>query len=133
MGNGQIEAAQLGDGTDQRRKVLVHGVDDQLSRQIAFGGAQVVLLKKRLQHFADTFLDSHLRKEILAPQHPAATHGDQVNAGAARADHRGDDIHVASAALHALLILHATQDADLIANLGGTLEIEVHRRLFHIA
>ena len=87
MSDGELHAAQLGNGVDQRGEILVHGIDDQLARQVAFRSTQVVLLQKGLQHLADTFLDGHLRKEVLAAQHAAATYGDQVHASAAWADH----------------------------------------------
>ncbi|MNN33063.1 hypothetical protein D3C81_1468010 [compost metagenome] len=47
-----------------------------------------------------------------------------MHAGAAGADHRSDHIHVAGATFHALLVLHPTQQRDLVTQLGGTLEVE---------
>ncbi|RMM12655.1 hypothetical protein ALQ84_101826, partial [Pseudomonas caricapapayae] len=76
-------------------------------------------------------LYAHLREEILAAQHPPAPHADQVHAGTARVDECGDHIDIAGAAVHALLILDATQQGDLVAQLGCAFEIERHRGFFH--
>ncbi len=133
MGDGQLDATQLGDGIDQRGEILVYRIDDQLAGQVAFRSPQVVLLQKGLQHLADAFLNGNLRKEVLAAQHSPTTHGDQMHASAAWADRRGDDVDIARTPFHALLVLHAAQDADLVTDLGGALEIQIRRRLFHVA
>nr|GFD20422.1 hypothetical protein [Tanacetum cinerariifolium] len=74
---------------------------------------------------------THLREKVLAAQYATAAHADQVDARTARVDERGHDIDIARSAFHALLILHASEQTNLIAQFGGVLEVEVHRRLFH--
>ncbi|MNL06415.1 hypothetical protein D3C87_1270500 [compost metagenome] len=129
--DGQFATAQLVDGCDQGRKVFVNHIDDQLARQVAFGTADVVLTEKRRHDFRYVFFNTHLREEVLAPQHSPAAHADQVHAGTAGIDERRDHVDIARTAFHALLILDPAQQRDLVAQLGGTLEFEVDRRLLH--
>ncbi len=109
----------------------MNDVDDQLARQVPVRGAEIILFEKRLQHLAGAFLDRHLWEEILAAQHPSTAHRDQVNAGPARTDGGRHDVHVTGTALHALLVLHATQQCNLIADFGRALEVQRQRRLLH--
>ncbi|MNO52787.1 hypothetical protein D3C76_432150 [compost metagenome] len=109
----------------------MHGIDDQLGGQLALVVAEIVLAKESQHDFTHLLLDADLREEILAAQHPSAAHADQVHAGSARVDHGGDHIHVAAAALHALLILHTTQDGDLVAQHRSLLEVQAHGGLLH--
>ncbi|MNR23352.1 hypothetical protein D3C85_1403640 [compost metagenome] len=54
-----------------------------------------------------------------------------MNTGAARVDECCDHIDVARSAFHALLILNPAQQADLITQLGGSLELQIDRGVFH--
>src|SRR5690606_18552472 len=46
---------------------------------------------------------------------------------------RRNNIHIAAASFHALLILNTAQQRDLVTNFGGALEIQRHRGGFHAA
>ncbi len=132
VADGQLAAAQGLQRFTDGGEVLVHHVDDQLAGQFAFGITQVVLGQERGHDLGHLFLDTHLREEVLAAQHSPATHADQVHAGATGVDESGNDVDVARAALDVLLVLHAPQQGDLIAQLGGFLEIQGHGGLFHL-
>ncbi|MNQ41363.1 hypothetical protein D3C85_550370 [compost metagenome] len=54
-----------------------------------------------------------------------------MDTSAARRRDGGDHIDVAGTAFHALLVLDPAQDADLVAKLGGTFEVQTLRRLLH--
>ncbi|MNQ91237.1 hypothetical protein D3C85_1066090 [compost metagenome] len=131
MADGQLATAQAvqrgGDGLE----VFVHHVDDQFAGQVALRAGQVILGKKRRHDLSCLFLDAHLREEILAAQHPPTAHTDQVYASTARVDEGGHHVDIAASPLHALLVLHATQQGDLVAKLCGSLELQVHGRLLH--
>ncbi len=70
-------------------------------------------------------------KKILAAQHSAAAHADQVNTGAAGVDECGNNVDIAGSAFHALLVLYPAQQPDLVAQFGRALELEIYRCLFH--
>ncbi|MNY54497.1 hypothetical protein D3C86_1903800 [compost metagenome] len=109
MTDRQLATTQGFNGFDQRREVFMNHVDDQLARQVAFGAGDVVLAEKGSHDFANVFVDTGLREEILAAQHPPTAHADQVNASTARIDEGSDHIDIAGAAFHALLVLDAAQ------------------------
>ncbi|MCY1462779.1 hypothetical protein D9M71_805880 [compost metagenome] len=109
MTDAQLTTAQLFDGRDQGREVFVNHVDDQLARQVALGAADEVLTEKRGHDFGNVFFNTHLREKVLAPQHPATAHADQMNTGTARVDECGDHVDVTRPAFHALLILDPAQ------------------------
>ncbi|MCY1414599.1 hypothetical protein D9M71_300530 [compost metagenome] len=131
VADGQVTAAQGFDGGADRGEILVHHVDDQFARQLALGIAHVVLREERGHDLGHLLLDAHLREEVLAAQHPPAAHADQVHAGAARVDEGGHNIHIAAAPFHALLVLHAAQQGDLVAQFGRALEFQAHGSLLH--
>ncbi|MNL08578.1 hypothetical protein D3C87_1293050 [compost metagenome] len=129
--DGQFATTQLVDGRDQCRKILMNHVDDQLAWQVALRTADEVLAQKRRHDFGNVFFNTDLREKILAAQHSSAAHADQVHTGAARVDERSDYIDISRPAFHALLVLNPAQQRDLVAQLSGTLELKVDRRLFH--
>ena len=133
MDNAKLDLPRLTDGTDQQGEVIVHAVDDDLTRQIAFLAAEVVLGKKRRQHLAALLLDGHLGEEVLAAQHAPAAHADQVHASAPRIDDGGHYINVTRTTFHALLVLHTPQQGHLVAQFGGTLKFKRLRRRLHCA
>src|SRR5690606_19203495 len=122
---------RLFDGIYQRREVIVEHIDDDFTWKLAIHTAQEILRKERRHNLAHLLLDTHLRKEILAAQHASAAHADQMHTGAARIDESCDPILIASAAVHALLILHPPQQCDLIAQFSCPLKVQVHGSLFH--
>ncbi|MNO75440.1 hypothetical protein D3C76_664860 [compost metagenome] len=132
VGDGQLAAAQGLQGFTDGFEVFVHHVDDEFAGQFAFGIAHVVLGQERGHDLGHLLLDAHLGEEVLAAQHPPAAHADQVHAGATGVDEGGDHIDVTGTALDVLLVLHAAQQGDLVAQLGGLLEIEGHGGLFHL-
>ncbi|MCY1188591.1 hypothetical protein D9M73_297190 [compost metagenome] len=73
-----------------------------------------------------------MREEVLAAQHPPATHADQVHTGATGIDEGCDHVDIAAAAFHALLVLDPAQQGDLVAQLGSLLELQGHGRLLHL-
>ncbi len=131
MADGHFSATRLFDGIDQCREVFVDDVDDDLTGQLAVNTAQKILRQEGRHHFTDLLFYTDLREEVLAAQHPAAPHANQVHTGTARIDERGNHVHIACATVHALLVLNAPQQRNLITQLGRALEIQRHRGLFH--
>jgi len=109
----------------------MHHVDDQLRRQVPLWAADVIVAKERSHDLCHVFVDTGLREEVLAPQHPPTTHADQVHTGTARVDERGNHVDVTGAAFHALLVLDTAQQGDLVAQFGSLFEIQGAGGLLH--
>jgi len=131
VADAQLTAAQALHGFGDGLEVFVHHIDDQLAGQLALGIAQVVLRQERSHDFGYLLLDAHLGEEVLAAQHPATAHADQVHTSTAGVDEGGNHIDIAGAAFDVLLVLDPAQQGNLVTQLGGLLEIEGHCRLFH--
>ncbi len=68
---------------------------------------------------------------VFTAKYAAVAYSQNMYAGAAGHTEGGDDIHIAVTAFHALLVLHAAHQTDLVAVLRCLFELQVFRRLFH--
>ncbi len=117
-------AQQLGQDLPIRQRLA----EDQFARHRS---VEVVLRDELGQHIGRLGVQRQPREEIARTQADAVAEEQHADAGHARLDATGDHIHVRAGALHVVLRLQLAQRGDLVAQFGGTLELQRLAGLLH--
>src|SRR5690554_662135 len=122
---------QAGDGGEQGGEVLVRQVDNDFVGQLLLLAGQVILPEKGIQNLGIILFNGDFGEVAFAAKYAAVAHTEDMHAGAAGLAADSNDINIAVAAFHAVLILHPANQANLVAQGGRLLELQVAGGLLH--